>query len=136
MSKRIIITQKQLNEIVGGNPSYLDGLNSDFKEDGVNQVYTGDKFEDRDSKPVTGSRISKQMRRDAGFYGLNRTSDYKYCTYRESKEQDNNNLNEDNQNLTNNTYGDDKNRVSNTNASTLKWRYGAAKKKHRVMTQQ
>ena len=39
------------------------------------------------------------------------------------------NLNEENESLKNNTYGDNENRVSNTNASTLKWRYGAAKKK-------
>ena len=123
MSKKIIITQKQLDEIVGGNASYLDNLGSDFRTDGVNSVYTGEKYGDRDCEPTTADKVGRQLRRDAGFYSLSRANAYRSPLFYEEK------INEDNSNLVNNTYGDDKNRVSNTNASTLKWRYGAAKKK-------
>ena len=131
MSKRVILTQKQLDEIVGCNTAYLDNVGSDFNEfDGANYVYTGDKTENGDAKPLTTDKAAKQMRRDSSFYGLNRNISVQTPIYVETKKSDwENKIFEDNQNLVNRTYGDSKNRVSNTNASTLKWRYGAAKKK-------
>lgn len=131
MSKRVILTQKQLDEIVGCNTAYLDNIGSDFNEfDGANYVYTGDKTENGDAKPLTTDKLAKQMRRDSSFYGLNRNISVQTPIYVETKKSDwENKIFEDNQNLVNRTYGDNKNRVSNTNASTLKWRYGAAKKK-------
>lgn len=135
MSKKILIlSQKQLNEIVGGNGEYLDNLDGDFAEDANNQVYSTGKLEKKDGKPVTTDDISDERYQDSwypgGIGGTKGTMTYLHnflsCSKKEWKKK---NLSEENQNLVNNTYGDDKNRVSNTNASTLKWRYGAAKKK-------
>lgn len=73
MSKKtIILTQKQLDEIVGGDSTYLDNVDSDFVQDGVNSVYTGEKTDDSDTKPVTSDKFAKQIRRPSGFYGLDR----------------------------------------------------------------
>ena len=38
--KTLIISQKQLDEIVGGNASYLDNVGEDFAENGNNEVFT------------------------------------------------------------------------------------------------
>lgn len=133
MSRKIIITQKQLDEIVGGDSSYLDNIsNSDFKQDAANSVYAGDKYEDKDTEATPSDKVSNMMRRDTGgYYGVSRGTNYNLPIYMESKKSDwrQRNLSEDNQNLVNRTYGDDKNRVTNNNASTLKSRYAAAKKK-------
>lgn len=73
MSKKtIILTQKQLDEIVGGNTTYLDNEESEFVQDGANNVYTGEKTDREDSDPVTSDKFAKQIRRDSSFYGLNR----------------------------------------------------------------
>lgn len=76
MAKRIIITQKQLDEIVGGNSSYLDGLGTDFREDGTNAVYTGEKKEDSDDKPVTTNRIAQQLPKAPYFYRRDTRASY------------------------------------------------------------
>lgn len=125
MTRTFIITQRQLNEIVTGNPTYLDNLGNDFKEDGANQVYTGEKYDDHDSDPETTNDVAKQLRRDVGFYGSNRTNNLGMPVYSESVENSNE-LTEDNQNLVNRTYGDSNNRVTDKNASVMKSRYNNA----------
>lgn len=67
--KTLILTRKQLEEIVGGDTTYLDNAESDFTEDGANQVYTGEKTDTEDAVPVTTDKISKQLRRNLGIYG-------------------------------------------------------------------
>lgn len=129
MGKKIILTQRQLDEIVGGNAAYLDNVDSDFKKDGANMVYSGEKYDNKDCEPTTTDKISKSMKRNAGFYGLNRAGNLTMPVYIESKKSEWETINEINSNLADHTYGTKDNRVSNTNASTLKWRYGAAKKK-------
>jgi len=71
MSKKtIILTRKQLDEIVGGDSTYLDNVESDFVQDGTNSVYTGEKTDNDDSEPITTDKFSKQIRRSSGYYGL------------------------------------------------------------------
>lgn len=67
--KTLILTRKQLDEIVGGDTTYLDNADSDFAEDGANQVYTGEKTDTEDAAPVTTDKFSKQLRRNIGVYG-------------------------------------------------------------------
>lgn len=67
--KTLIITQKQLDEIVGGNSTYLDNVDSDFAQDAANKVYTGEKFDNKDSEPITTDKFAKRIRRNYGYYG-------------------------------------------------------------------
>lgn len=134
--KTLIISQKQLDEIVGGNSSYLDNEGEDFAENGNNEVFTGDKLDGKDAEPYTTDQHAQERSLDYGPWipggrggtksAMVYTNGLIACS---KKEWEKKNLNEENESLKNNTYGDNKNRVSNTNASTLKWRYGAAKKK-------
>lgn len=132
MQKRtIILTQHQLDEIVGGDASYLDNINNDFKEDGANSISPNGKLDDKDAEPIMTDKVSSELSRNQGLFGNRSISlfspSYVCCSKKDWL--DKNIISEDNQNLVNKTYGDNTNRVSNTNASTLKWRYGAAKKK-------
>ena len=134
--KTLIISQKQLDEIVGGNSSYLDNEGEDFAENGNNEVFTGDKLDGKDAEPYTTDQHAQERSLDYGPWipggrggtksAMVYTNGLIACS---KKEWEKKNLNEENESLKNNTYGDNENRVSNTNASTLKWRYGAAKKK-------
>ena len=135
MSKKLILSQKQLDEIVGGDMSYLDNEHDDFVEDANNNVYSNGKLTNKDGEPLTTDKYAKERVIDYGAYAPGGIGGTKgaivsprmvACSKNTWNKK---NLSEDNQNLVNNTYGDDKNRVSNTNASTLKWRYGAAKAK-------
>lgn len=82
--KRIILTQKQLDEIVGGNSSYLDSLGTDFRLDGVNAVYTGEKRSDSSNdEPATTDKVAKSLPRTPYFYRTNTRA-----TYFESKKGD------------------------------------------------
>lgn len=84
MAKKIILTQKQLDEIVGGDSSYLDSLGSDFRHDGANAVYTGEKRSDNtDDKPVTTDKVAQELPRTPYFYRTNTRA-----TYFESKKSD------------------------------------------------
>lgn len=134
--KTLIISQKQLDEIVGGNISYLDNEGEDFAENGNNEVFTGDKLDGKDAEPYTTDQHAQERSLDYGPWipggrggtksAMVYTNGLIACSKKEWAKK---NLNEENESLKNNTYGDNENRVSNTNASTLKWRYGAAKKK-------
>lgn len=64
--KTLILSQKQLDEIVGANSAYLDNADSDFKEDGVNSVYTGEKMEGADDAPLTTDKFAKERTLDYG----------------------------------------------------------------------
>lgn len=111
--KTIILTQKQLDEIVGGRISesedgdatYLDDIASEDvgKEDAANNVYTSPNGTD----PVTSDKFANQRRRSSSFYGLNRNiSTYNPVMIACSKgEWEQKNLvNEDNQDLVNTNF--------------------------------
>lgn len=99
--KTIILTQKQLDEIVGGNMAYLDD-GSEYAEDATNQVYTDNpKFK---KTKTTGDKVAKSRRRDSSFYGLNRNIQTKQpvmiaCSKSEWEKK--NLIKEDNQDLVN-----------------------------------
>ena len=109
MSKKtLILTQKQLDEIVGGNSAYLDNVDSDFVQDGANKVYTGEKTDSEDTKPVTSDKFAKQINRNYGYYGYGRTvkSDAPLmmtCSKAEWKKR--NLVKEDNQDLVGTNFG-------------------------------
>ena len=109
MSKKtLILTQKQLDEIVGGNSAYLDNIDSDFVQDGANKVYTGEKTDDADTKPVTNDKFAKQINRNYGYYGYGRTvkSDAPLMMTCSKGEWEKRNLiKEDNQDLVGSNFG-------------------------------
>lgn len=77
MAKKIILTQKQLDEIVGGDSSYLDSLGTDFRNDGTNAVYTGEKRSDSsDDKPITTDKVAQTLPRTPYFYRSNTRASY------------------------------------------------------------
>lgn len=77
MAKRIILTQKQLDEIVGGDSSYLDSLGTDFRNDGTNAVYTGEKRSNSsDDKPITTDKVAQTLPRTPYFYRSNTRASY------------------------------------------------------------
>ena len=51
--KTIILTQRQLDEIVGGNSTYLDNADNNFREYLDNEVSATSKLSNGDGKPVT-----------------------------------------------------------------------------------
>lgn len=101
--KTIILTQKQLDEIVGGNMAYFDD-GSEYTEDATNQVYT-DK-PDSKKTTVTGDKIARSRRRESSFYGLNRNIQTKQPVMIACSKSDweKKNLNEENQDLVNRTF--------------------------------
>lgn len=106
--KTLIITQKQLDEIVGGNSAYLDNADNDFKEDAANKIYTGEKTDTEDSNPVTTDKFAKQLRRNYGYFGMGRNAKACYpavVTCSKSEWYNKNIVNEDNSALQNTNFG-------------------------------
>ena len=70
MAKTIIITERQLKEIVGADSSYLDATDTDFKEyNGQTEISaTGGKTSNKkDGKPVTGDEYASKLSKNGGF---------------------------------------------------------------------
>ena len=106
--KTLILTQKQLDEIVGGNLRYLDNVDNNFKQDGANKVYTGEKTDDDDSEPVTTNKFAKQINRNYGYYGYGgtiKTNAPLSITCSKSEWKKKNKINEDNQDLSGVNFG-------------------------------
>lgn len=106
--KTLIITKKQLEEIVGGDSSYLDNADTDFKQDAVNKIYTGEKTDTEDSMPVTTDKFAKQLRRNYGYFGMGRNAKACYpavVTCSKSDWVNKNVVNEDNSALQNTNFG-------------------------------
>ena len=64
--KKVIFTEEQLNEIIGGDTTYLDAADKDFREfAGHNEVTVGGKdgLNRQDAEPITGDKISDAMGR-------------------------------------------------------------------------
>lgn len=69
MAKKVILTQKQLDEICGGDSSYLDGIGTDFRKDGTNAVYTGEKRSDgSDDEPMTTKDVDLTLPKPPYYY--------------------------------------------------------------------
>lgn len=64
--KTVIFTKQQLHEILGTNMTYLDNADSDFKENGNNEVYSGEKLPSQDADPFTTDKLAKMRVVDYG----------------------------------------------------------------------
>ena len=69
--KTIIFTERQLNEITGGDFSYLDGMN-DGKFPGNNEVTVGQNTSVSGPAPTIGNKVSKQMGSSDNWYTMSR----------------------------------------------------------------
>jgi hypothetical protein len=69
MSKKLILSQKQLDEICGGNSSYLDNEFDDFKHIGNNEI-TADGFVDGDFGDIMLNKDWAMQDRGRGYTGL------------------------------------------------------------------
>ena len=74
MGKTIIISERQLNEILGADSSYLDNMEGDFKEFNADiEVSAGGKLSNKtDSKPITGDEYTSMLSKTYGFNGTSR----------------------------------------------------------------
>jgi hypothetical protein len=113
--KKIILTQKQLDEMVDGNVDYLSDKNDDFTFDGTNAVYTGSKMDDTDAEPLTTDKFAKQLSLQYGPWTpdgrggskgcIDRTNHMITCSKKEWAKK--NLVNEINSDLANRKYGKD-----------------------------
>lgn len=67
--KTLILSQKQLDEISGGNSAYLDNISNDFAENGSNEVFVGEKNGKCDAEPMVTDKFSKSLTTNNGFTG-------------------------------------------------------------------
>lgn len=82
MKKRtFILTEQQLSEILGTNMSYLDNVDSDFAQNGSNEVYTGEKTDTNDAEPITTDKYSKARVINFGPWMTGGRSGYAHYTY-------------------------------------------------------
>ena len=133
--KKIILTQKQLDEMVDGNVDYLSDKNDDFTFDGTNAVYTGSKMGDTDAKPLTTDKFAKQLSLQYGPWTpdgrggskgcIDRTNHMITCSKKEWAKK--NLVNEINSDLANRKYGKDG--KSHNTMSVEKARFHAAQTK-------
>lgn len=83
MGKTIIISERQLYEIIGADPSYLDSMEGDFKEYNAGiETMVGGKLSDKtDSKPFTTDDYVKSLSKTYGGgimqYAPKRTNEQK-----------------------------------------------------------
>lgn len=68
MGKTIIITERQLREIVGADPSYLDSMEGDFKEYNAGiETMVGGKLSDKsDANPLTTDDLTQMLSKTYG----------------------------------------------------------------------
>lgn len=74
MGKTIIISERQLNEILGADSSYLDNMEGDFKEfNGDTEVSVSGKLsKKKDGDPMTGDDYASTLSKTYGFNGTSR----------------------------------------------------------------
>ena len=73
--KKVIFSQSQLNEIIGGDVTYLDAADKDFREfGGYNEVSVGGKdgLNKKDADPVVSDRIANAMGRGDNWFTVSR----------------------------------------------------------------
>lgn len=101
--KKVIFTEEQLNEIIGGDTTYLDAADKDFREfAGHNEVTVGGKdgLNRQDAEPIIGDKISDAMGRSDNWFTISRAKSFGvpipiYC----SKENEGETINESNSDL-------------------------------------
>lgn len=71
MSKTIIITERQLHEILGSNSSYLDNTEGDFNEyNGHTEISASGKLSDKtDAEPITTDEYTKNLAKRDNWFG-------------------------------------------------------------------
>lgn len=97
---RIIITEKQLKEVLGANMAYLNPNDNNIpKGDYDSQISTSDEMDDDTPIPTMGDRISKS-RCPRSYFGARKRHAPVNCSTLKKKES----INETNQDLVNKTY--------------------------------
>lgn len=107
--KKIILTQRQLDEICGDNSTYLDGLalTPDLSSNYSNEITTNGDIEDAYPEPITTDELASDMTNNTrGYWGLRGMGSV--STIREVTKKDWEKefiINEDNQRLKNRVFG-------------------------------
>lgn len=75
MGKTIIISERQLNEILGADSSYLDNMEGDFQEyNGNTEISVNGKLSDKsDGEPITGDDFASKLARHDIWTGRGRS---------------------------------------------------------------
>ena len=107
--KKIILTQRQLDEICGDNSTYLDGLalTPDLSSNYSNEITTNGDIEDAYPEPITTDDLASDMTNNTrgywGLRGMGSVSTIREVTKKEWEKEFI--LNEDNQRLKNRVFG-------------------------------
>ena len=106
--KKIILTQKQLDEICGDNSTYLDGLalTPDLKDNYSNEITSNGSMEDAYPYPITTDDYAKDTTNNTrGYWGLRGMGSVSTIREMTKKEWEEIILSEDNQRLKYRTFG-------------------------------
>ena len=107
--KKIILTQKQLDEICGDNSTYLDGLalTPDLANNYSNEITTNGHMDDNYPEPTTTDDLAKDMTNNTrGYWGLRGMGSVSTIREMTKKEWEQKRvLKEDNQRLKHRTFG-------------------------------
>lgn len=107
--KKIILTQRQLDEICGDNSTYLDGLalTPDLSSNYSNEITTNGDIEDAYPEPITTDDLASDMTNNTrGYWGLRGMGSVSTIREMSKAEWQNRNVfTEDNQRLKNRTFG-------------------------------
>ena len=107
--KKIILTQRQLDEICGDNSTYLDGLalTPDLSSNYSNEITTNGDIEDAYPEPITTDDLASDMTNNTrgywGLRGMGSVSTIREVTKKEWEKEFI--INEDNQRLKNRVFG-------------------------------
>lgn len=100
--RKIILTQKQLDEICGDNSTYLDGLalTPDLKDNYSNEITTNGSIDDTYAEPLTTDDFAKDTtNNNRGYWGLRGMGSVSTIREMSKKDWEKIIFNEDNQRL-------------------------------------
>lgn len=100
--KKIILSQKQLDEICGDNSTYLDGLalTPDIENNFANEITPNGKIDGGYSKPLTTDDFAETLTNNVrGYFGLRGAGSVSTIREMSKKEWEEKILNEDNERL-------------------------------------
>lgn len=106
--KTIILSQKQLDEIYGGDSTYLDGLalNPDLPQDFANQITTNGSVEQGYSDPMTTDEFADEFKFNKRNFCLRGRAEGSMVREMSKKDWENSVIfTEENQRLANRTFG-------------------------------
>jgi hypothetical protein len=106
--KKLILTQRQLDEICGDNSTYLDGLalTPDLSSNYSNEITTNGDIEDAYPEPITTDDLASDMTNNTrGYWGLRGMGSVSTIREMTKKEWEQEIINEDNQRLKNREFG-------------------------------